>query len=93
MEYVVCSVRDAKAEIFGQPIFTGKIGTVARSFADEVNRNAADNPYFRHPSDYTLYQLGTFNDETGQFTNLETPRLILIGNEAKEPATAHISKV
>lgn len=92
MKAIVCAVRDAKAEIFGQPIFSGTTGTVVRSFCDEVNRNAPDNPYFRHPSDYTLYQLGTYDDETGRFENLDTPRLLMIGNEARDPEQ-HISKV
>lgn len=96
MIIVVCSVRDAKAEVFGQPHFTQSVGTAIRSFTDEINREAPENSFFRHPEDYTLYQLGTYDDSNGRFDNLETPKLLVLGNEVKEfkpSKVTHISKV
>lgn len=48
-----------------------------RSFADEVNRNAEDNPYNKHPEDYALYALGTFNDQTGRGTYHDVPKMLI----------------
>lgn len=92
MVQVVCAIRDAKAEIFGQPFFSQTIGIIIRSFADEVNREGENNQFYKHPEDYGLYQLGTYDDNEGKFVNLGTPKLLVLGNEVKE-AKVKISKV
>lgn len=65
----VCAVRDSAMEAFLRPFFVPTTNMAARSFVDEVNRNAEDNAMYKHPDDYTLYCLGEFDEETGIFTN------------------------
>lgn len=77
MKYIILSVRDAKADAFGRPIFVGTVATGARSFSDEVNRKDADNQMFNHPEDFSLYDLGSFDDQTGSFELHSSPQFVL----------------
>lgn len=76
MPQVVVSVKDRAMDAYARPFFVPTTQMALRSFADEVNRQAEDNPMNKHPKDYELYQLGTFDDETGRFENLEQPQRI-----------------
>lgn len=80
MNLFVVSVRDRAADVFGQPMFVVSIGGAVRSFADEVNRVDPQNVLNRHPEDFDLYVLGSFDDNTGAFTT-ESPRQIAIGKD------------
>lgn len=82
MILVIVSVRDAKMEAFGRPVFVTTVGGAIRSFDDEVNRDERDNQMFAHPEDFQLYQLGTFDDNTGEFKSI-MPKLLVSGNEVK----------
>lgn len=77
MKMTICSVLDAKADMFGRPFFVQTTAVGLRSFNDEVNRNAPDNPFFTHPEDYALYELGIFDDQTGRIFPYEIPKLII----------------
>jgi len=65
---VVVAVFDSAVQAYGRPIFVPAIGAAMRSFQDEVNRKADDNPVYAHPSDYELFVVGYFDDSTGIFT-------------------------
>lgn len=82
MRYIVLTVRDRAADVFGQPIFVAAVGQAVRGFTDQVN-DAKAGPLFLHPEDFDLYELGTFDDATGQFQNLEKPRQVAIGKDVK----------
>lgn len=56
----VFSVRDMKAEAFLQPFFTPTQGSALRAFGDACNKT--DSPFYAHPNDYVLYEIGTYND-------------------------------
>lgn len=70
MKRDVCSVFDLASQLFGQPIFVTGVGVAIRSFTDEVNKKGEDNVLARHPEDYELFHLGTFDDERGTFEPL-----------------------
>lgn len=79
MKMVVLSVRDKAVEAFGRPMFVLARGQGVRSFTDEVNRAAEDNPLHKHPEDYSLWELGTFDDSSGAFELLQEPRKVADG--------------
>jgi hypothetical protein len=79
---LVVSVRDRAADNFGTPFFVVARGQAIRSFSDEVNRQAADNPLYNHADDFDLYELGEFDDDTGLFTT-GTPVQIAIGKDLR----------
>lgn len=66
------TVFDEKASVFMLPFFETTIGQATRAFSDAVNTD--DHPFNRHPGDYTLFEIGTYDDNSGNFTNLDTPR-------------------
>lgn len=79
----IVAVRDIQIEEFLRPFTTPAIGGASRSFTDEINRVDRDNPMNQHPADYHLYELGTFNTETGEISPLPSPgtRLLLRGED------------
>lgn len=84
MKYLVLSVYDRAAEAFGRPIFALHERAAARSFQDEINRVADDNAMNRHPGDFELMLVATFDDATGGFDTTEGPRVIALGREIKQ---------
>lgn len=82
MIYVACSVRDLKAEVFARPFFVGRAGEAMRSFQDEVIQgDVSQSLIAKHPSDFELWELGTFDDETGIFTANGSGRLLARGSD------------
>lgn len=81
MKVQIVAVRDRAMDAFMRPFFVPTIGMAVRSFQDEVNRRASDNPMNAHPEDYDLYALGTFDEETGRFEQLEQPKMVAIGKD------------
>lgn len=80
----ICAVRDIQIEEFMRPFTTPAVGGATRSFSDEVNRVDRENPMNQHPADYHLYEVGTFDTETGAIAPLPSPgtRLLLRGEDA-----------
>lgn len=83
MKYIVLSVYDRAAGAYGRPVFSASVGASVRSFQDECNREAADNPMFAHAKDFDLYRLGEFDDASGRFTSLEMPEMIAQGAQMR----------
>lgn len=60
----VFAVRDQKAESFvQQPFFCLQTGQAVRGFIDAVNDKQTE--IYAHPSDYELFEIGEFDQETG----------------------------
>lgn len=81
MKLKIVSVRDRAADAFMRPFFVPSIGMAVRSFQDEINRQDADNAMFRHPEDYDLYDLGEFDEDTGKFNGVDSPRMLAVGKD------------
>lgn len=74
--FSVCAVRDRAVNAYMRPMFTPTAGAALRAFQDEVNRQHDDNLMYRHPDDYELFELGSFDDEHARFYLLDDPRLV-----------------
>lgn len=70
MRHVLMSVYDSKAAAFLPPFTLPTIGMAKRTFADCAQD--LGHAFARHPGDYTLFELGWFDDSTGQLV-LHTP--------------------
>lgn len=79
----IVSIYDRAADAFGPPAFVPALGQAIRNFQDEINRAAPDNSMHNHPDDFDLFHLGTYDDSTGKFHNLEEPKQIAIGKQLK----------
>lgn len=62
--HCIVSVLDLATETYGRPFVVHHPRQAVRSFTDEVNN--PESEIARHAEDYELYQLGTFDDATGQ---------------------------
>lgn len=77
MKQMVVAVRDSAADVFGRPYFVPTASMAIRSFSDEVNRESDDNPLYKHPSDFALYEIGSYEEEVGKLISLELPKLLI----------------
>ena len=83
MKQVIISVKDTAAEAFGRPIFVPAIPVALRGFRDEVNRSDSTDDLARHPDDFELYEIGSFDDATGIIEVIE-PRLVARAKDLKD---------
>jgi len=74
----VCSLFDKKAVAFKTPFFVIRTEMATRALAGAVNNPTPEgSDVATYPEDFTLYHLGTFNDETAQFTMHKQPVQII----------------
>ncbi len=65
------TVYDNKAECYLPPFFTPEVGQATREFANAIN--SSSHAFARNPEDYTLTEVGTFDDNTGLLAALDQP--------------------
>lgn len=70
MKHNVYSIYDSAAKAYFPPFFLHTEGMALRGFTDAVND--PNSQVGKHPKDYDLFQIGTFDDNTGQLTPLQT---------------------
>lgn len=75
MTKTIFAVLDAASGAFGNPWVVPHIGVALRAFTDEVN-NPDTGDLFRHPQDFALYEIGSYDDISGTITALPIPKLI-----------------
>ena len=80
----VFAVRDRATDQYGNPMFLVNAGQAIRSFSDEVNKNGDGNMLAAHPDDFDLYELGSFDCDTGLFSTV-TPRQVAVGKDLVLP--------
>lgn len=77
MKIKVFSVYDSKVSIFGQPFFDQYEQSAIRNFSDAVNDSSnPNNMWNKHPEDYSLFQIGEFDNENGKIDSLLPKNLI-----------------
>lgn len=62
---------DQKAKLHTRPFFYAELGEALRNFSDVAND--PQHEVGRHPSDYTLMEIGTFEESTGILTITNPP--------------------
>lgn len=67
MKTKIYSIYDSKAEAYNQPIFVQTKGQALRAFTDEANN--PDSNICRHAADFTLFEIGEYDQLTG---NIQT---------------------
>lgn len=66
MKFNIYAVYDAKTKAHTTPFFDHAEGRALRTFADCCNDDG--HQFGKHPEDYTLFMLGTYDDELGTIT-------------------------
>ena len=60
------SVYDSKAQVYTPPFYFKAVGEAVRAFQDSVN--TPGHQFNKWPGDFTLFQIGAYDDETGFVT-------------------------
>lgn len=80
MKHYVFCVKDRLADVFGQPFQQANRASAIRAFSDSVNAVGDTNMLNKHPDDFDLYELGTFDDNSGMYAT-GVPEVIALGKE------------
>lgn len=64
MEQIICAVFDRQALAYMTPMFFQATGQAVRAFTDAVNNQ--ENEFGKHPEDYAVFKLGSYDPGTGQ---------------------------
>lgn len=80
MNHEMFAIYDAAAGCYRSPMHMKSAGLAIRAFTDAVN--AKDNELSAHPEDFTLFRVGTFDDDTGEVTAFKpTPMKVMTALE------------
>lgn len=74
MQQQVFAIYDTKALMYNLPFFQRSQSSAIRTFTDMAND--PKSIINRHPQDFVLYYLGTFDDASGEFDQLSNPEHI-----------------
>jgi hypothetical protein len=77
MKYKIFAIFDSKVGAFTLPSFCQTTSQAIRGFSDLVKDSG--HAFSKHPADYTLFELGEYEDESGSFNGLSTPHSVSIG--------------
>lgn len=86
MKLVCFAIYDSKLEAFMTPFFQATRGLALRSFAELVNDS--NHPVAKYPEDFSLWELGEFEPESGAFLISDVKNL---GN-AKELSVRQVNE-
>lgn len=67
----IFSVLDVVSEAYGAPIVCPTRGIALRSFTDACNQEGS--PMKQYPTDFKLYELGTFDNTSGTIEGHKVP--------------------
>ena len=81
MKLLMCSIFDAAIGIYSAPFYARSKGEASRNFSDAVNDAKTD--YCKHPSDFTLFAVGVFDDKDATIEQQSQPTKIITALECK----------
>ncbi|AXL14728.1 nonstructural protein [Microviridae sp.] len=73
------AIYDSKTEAYLPPFFVEHAGSAIRSFTDACNKD--DHEFGKHPEDYTLFELGEYDSDTGQMSPYDAKKSLITGIE------------
>jgi len=79
----VYGVYDTKGMTYFPPMCHVNAGTAIRWFTDLAADTTTN--ISRHPSDYMLMEIGTFNDNTGEMVSLKVPLNLGFASDYNQP--------
>ena len=88
MKLHIYTIYDVASGIYMRPFFQQTDGQATRSFSDIALD--AEHEIGKHPEDYTLYRIGSYNDNTGIIEG-ENPEKILTALQCISKAQ-HVDK-
>lgn len=86
MKTNVYAIFDEKAEIYGTPFFMHNDALAHRAFDDL--RNDPGSTLYKHPTEFKLYRIGSFSDDSGLLIPETQPEFIAHGKSNYNAAEA-----
>lgn len=77
--FILCSIKDKKAEVFNQIIQLKNKAVAIREFETLVTDEKS--PLNKFSKDYALYALATYDENTGEIQVLKEPTLVAEAEE------------
>lgn len=80
------AIRDNKSDTFTPPSFFRHTGQAIRGFIDAIERPQPDQVsqlMHRYPADYDLFEIGTYDDNTGTCICNDKPVLLYNGSNVR----------
>ncbi len=74
MKFRLFTIFDTKAKAYLPPFCLGEVGQAIRHFGDSVNNK--ESAFNKHPEDYTLFEIGVFDDNKGMVESYDGPDMI-----------------
>lgn len=71
MKLKIFAIHDAKAEAYLQPFFMANKGTAIRAITDTLAQR--EHQFSKYPEDFTLFELGEYDDSNGIVSPHVTP--------------------
>lgn len=81
MIFKVFTVYDSKAGAYLSPFMFSSKGEALRAFVDAVNDEKS--LFYKHPEDYTLFEIATFDNISAKYDSLLTPLSMGVAVEFK----------
>lgn len=79
MKLLAFSIVDAALSAYRTPFFCPTKGQASRYFGDLVTDGQTE--IAKHPTDYSLWEVGSFDDATGRLESGSTPVLVCRGSD------------
>jgi len=76
MKMKAFTIYDSKAAVFRTPFFTSTVGEALRPLTDAANKE--DHEFCKHPEDYTLFEIGEYDEDHATLTPIEPQSVVKI---------------
>nr|WAE43411.1 MAG: nonstructural protein [Microviridae sp.] len=70
------SMYDKAMKAFNPPIPVNGVGAFARLLSDELNKENPTEMFAKHPKDFSLFEVGSFDETTGKVVPVEPTFLL-----------------
>lgn len=74
-------IKDRAVDSYNMPFAQGSSAEAVRNFKDQVNDDPKTNSIAKHPDDYDLYLIGTYDPDTGTINPEQHPQLVARGKD------------
>lgn len=85
----IFSIFDSAVQAWSRPMYARSKGEMLRQFEAAVQDVNTD--FAKHPSDYVLFELGTFEDTDCTFSLLASPIRLAIANQFVKSAVPEVA--
>lgn len=90
MKLKIFSIYDSKAQGYISPWCVPSTAFAVRIFSDDCNN--PESAFWMHPEDYTLFELGSFDVETGNIEKQATPLAVVKAIDLIDPEKERLLK-